>query len=375
MEENINIKVEKKKKSIVPVLFVIIVVLLVVLGILLYDRIDTNDEGTISNEQGNKQENVELNVNNEENLNNEENVVNTENEVQENQNVQNNEANNAVAKAYEKIGDEYWVSKKTSDKYNSFTINNGSIEYSNGNVKNYKINFEYGKVKYLDKYINGGVLGALILITEENDAYKIRFNGGLDLGGEPDQSKFVITKIELGEKIIDFTITGGDAVVPYSGPYYLTESGKLLTEDGTSYEEINRNHIVRIGSLGKSVYVNKDNTLEILRVSGTNEYITIVDENGKKIRAKSVFYESSERWYGTTQEHFYAVDENDILLHFYEGSLMVADEYYDSEGKIKVISINYDQNASKIEISFTDGKSITIEKVYGYKELDYKKVD
>ena len=54
---------------------------------------------------------------------------------------------------------------------------------------------------------------------------------------------------------------------------------------------------------------------------------------------------------------------------------MVADEYYDSEGKIKVTSINYDESSSKIEISFTDGKSITIEKIYQYKKLDYKKVD
>lgn len=49
---------------------------------------------------------------------------------------------------------------------------------------------------------------------------------------------------------------------------------------------------------------------------------------------------------------------------------MVADEYYDSEGKIKVTSINYDDKNCKIQISFTERKSITIDKVYHYKKLD-----
>jgi flagellar basal body-associated protein FliL len=321
---------EKSKKSIVPVLFIIIVILLCILGFLLCYNV--SNKKYVSNEDSNSNLNVEEN-----NISNQESTVNENNQKE------------TIAKIYEKIGNENFASQKGKDKL--VTLNNGILEYTDFDKQIQQIDFNYGKPKYIQTLYGGGVAYALVVITEENDAYKINFNGEFSTGNA-DKSKFTTTKIDLGEKIID--LTDG-----YSGPYYLTESGKLLTEDGVSYDTINRNHIKRLGGLGLCVYINEDSTLETLRTSDANEYLDIVDNSGNKIKAKYAFYESSERWTGTTSMHFYVVDENDELLDFYEGSLM---------GK-KVSSLKYDDSADKIEIFYTDNTSTVIEKVYQYIEV------
>lgn len=180
------------------------------------------------------------------------------------------------------------------------------------------------------------------------------------------QYKPKVTKIELGEKIIDIT-DGNEAVVPMSGPYYLTESGKLLTKNGTSYDKINRNHISRIGALDALLFINEDNTLETLRSYNSNEYMDIIDENDKKIKIKYIFLEISDRWTNSTSDHFYVVDDDDNLLDFSKQSLMVASEYYESKGK--VTKLQYNSETFKMEITFNSGESIVIDDVYQYDEI------
>lgn len=345
-EKNVNVYVDKKKNSIVPFLFIVIVILLLALCFVIYYK--ENNRNIVSDNETSSSTKEDIN----QNLNKEENNI---------EDIKDDKINNEIARIYEKIDSEYWMSKKTSDKYSIFNLNNKKIEYSNGQI----IDFEYGTPKYIQTILGGGVPYLLIVLTEEDNAYKIVLNDGLDLSDVCDQSKFDIIKIELDEKIIDMT-EGNGVTVPYSGPYYLTESGKLLTEDGVSYDEINRNHIKRIGSLGRAVYINEDKTLETPRVSQTNEYIDVVYENGEKIKAKVVFCESSEKWTGTTSEHFYVIDENDKLLDFSDMSLFVADYYFAHTVK----DFKYSETDNSVVFYYTDGTSEKIEKVYQYVNVE-----
>ena len=169
-------------------------------------------------------------------------------------------------------------------------------------------------------------------------------------------------KVEIDEKVIDLTNGNNSVTVPYSGPYFLTEKGNLVNEKGKTYDEINRNHINGIGTLGMMVYINKDNTFEIIRNHNTYEYMEIIDDKGNKVTGKCIFYD-----YISGKENFYIINENNKLLRFNGDSLMVAQSIYPyAENKIK--DIKYD-GKNKVEILLENGEKHTLENISQYVQL------
>lgn len=317
--------------------------------------------------------NASSNNNSQDNANSNLQTDTSTNTINDNTTDENTKNNDTIQKIYSKLSNSIWASKKNINDV--YTFNEDSIVSS----QNFKIPFKYGKVKYLVNIINGGMLSSFIALTENGEAYKITSNTlDGDLGSALstyNASNLKITKVNISEKIIDLTYANyvNSNLITVGGPYYLTETGKLLNENGKSYEEINRNHVASIGNIDGIIYINEDKTLETLRTFrtlNTYEYIYIVDENNQNVKSKYVFFESSTRWTGTTSNHYYVVDENGQLLDFSSNSLMVAYEYYEAKGKI-VHKLEYDETNFTIKVIFTDGSSITIENIYNkYTEVN-----
>lgn len=271
-----------------------------------------------------------------------------------------------IQEVYNKIGEENFLSKGAPSIAKLYTVSNGEIVYNNGNIKNVKVKFDYGVPKYVYNFVGGGVLNRLYVITESGEVYIItRAEDMMDLvilDQNYDTSRLKIAKVEIDEKVIDLTGGNNSVTVPYSGPYFLTEKGNLLNEKGKTYDEINRNHINRTGSLGMMIYINADNTFEIIRNHNTYEYMAIIDDKGNKVKGKFIFYGSN-----SGKETCYIVDENNILLQFNNDSLMVAQSLYPySENKIK--DIKYD-GKNKVEILLENGEKHTIENISQYIKL------
>jgi len=222
-----------------------------------------------------------------------------------------------------------------------------------------------GVPKYVNAIIRGGVLSDIIVITEDGIVWK---NTDVD-DGITIAIKDAFTKVPLNGTVIDMTL-GNEGVVPYSGPYYLTKEGKLIREDGKTYEQINGQHINMIGTFDCFVYINKDKTASYKRTEDTEDFI--IDQIGKKVTLKQTFSESSERFSGTTQDHFYIVTEDNKLFDFSATSLMVANPYCDAKNRtvesLKMVSV------SKIKINFTDGTNLIIAGIYSYYDMSTNKL-
>lgn len=345
---------EKKKGKIVPILIAIIFILLVAIGVLVFITFNKN---SVTNTPTDLTETV--------NKDNEK--VESEKEEVKKQEEKVPDYSAKIQEVYNKIGEENFLSKDENANVSSqgklYTVSNGEIVYNNGNTKNLKFKFDYGVPKYVLQSIKGGQLVGLFVLTESGEVYIINsLDDNFILDTNYDPSRFQVSKMEMSEKIIDITGGKNSVTVPYSGPYFLTEKGNLINEKGKTYDEINRNHVKYMGSLGMMVYINKDNTFEIIRNHNTYEYMEIIDDKGNKVKGKFIFYGSN-----SGKETCYIVNENDILLQFNNDSLMVAQSLYPySENKIK--DIKYD-GKSKVEILLENGEKHTLDNISQYVQL------
>lgn len=339
---------EKKKGKIVPILIAIIVILLVAIGVLVFITFNKN---SVTNTPTDLTENVNKDNEKVESGKQEEKTPDYSAKIQE---------------VYDKIGQQNFFSKGAQLGPKLYTVSNGEIVYNNGNIKNVKVKFDYGVPKSVCNFIGGGALVRLYVITESGEIYIITPDEGMSdlviLDQNYDTSRLKIAKVEIDEKVIDLTNGNNSVTVPYSGPYFLTEKGNLINEKGKTYDEINRNHVKYIGSLGMMVYINKDNTFEIIRNHNTYEYMEIIDDKGNKVKGKCIFYGTN-----SGKETCYIVDENNILLQFNNDSLVAVRSLYPySENKIK--SIKYD-GKSKVEILLENGEKHTLDNIYQYVQL------
>lgn len=220
-----------------------------------------------------------------------------------------------------------------------------------------------GVPKYLNGLIEGGIMAGVICITEEGTVWK---SGAID-DSVTIKVEDNFTQIQISEKVIDMTM-GGLGVVPYSGPYYLTEKGNLLRSDGKTYEQINGKHVYSTGTLFTPVYVNTDRTASYQRTLGVDEFI--LNEQGKKVIFKQIFTNTSE-------DYTYVVTDDNKLYTFSKDTLMVASEYSKAKGKI-VSSIKMTAQDT-ITVEFTDRTTLDLEGIYDYydaiisKELKFDK--
>lgn len=349
---SINVGVEKNKGKhiIIIVLCLIIVILLTIIGIIVLNKNKTNENNNQNNNQSNNLDN---------------NQSNNQNNVPENvtsKNIFDNLSQDVIS-VYNSLEGADWMSK-VAGKFPLFNIKDNKVFYKN-DTTNLDINFNLGNPKYIYTSVRGGAFLYVYVITDEGTLYKSNYLNEF-MTNNYDISKITFSKIDLNEKVIDIT-EGGNGVKPFSGPYFLTVSGKLLTEKGITYKEINREHIRYIEAAEGLVYLNKDKTIEIPRSLKSNEYLTVNYENSKVVKSKYVFMEMSERWTGTNTTHFYIIDENNKLLDCSDSSIYIASEYLEASGKT-VSNVIFTKSENKINIVFTDGSTLQINKVYQYAE-------
>ena len=218
-----------------------------------------------------------------------------------------------------------------------------------------------GTVKCIKGFISGGTLGPVYILTNEGKAYTFNYNYYIGhYNNEHTLLEFVnaikLTEILPNEKILEIYAGGFD------WPYFLTSNGNLINSDGMSYEEVVKNHILKVGTLGDRVYINSDATVSFHRANYDCNDVLISEflNSGKdqKLKIKYLCY-LSDSGSNTT---FYAVGQDNKLYYFNTENFMVANIEYDYEDKeVSKLQIIKDSDSSKcVQVVFTDGTTFNI---------------
>lgn len=218
-----------------------------------------------------------------------------------------------------------------------------------------------GTVKCIKGFLSGGTLGPVYILTNEGKAYTFNYNYYIGhYNNEHTLLEFVnaikLTEILPNEKILEIYAGGFD------WPYFLTSNGNLINSDGMSYEEVTKNHILKVGTLGDRVYVNSDATVSFHRANYDCNDVLISEflNSGKdqKLKIKYLCH-LSDSGSNTT---FYAVGQDNKLYYFNTENFMVANLEYDYEDKeVSKLQIIKDSDSSKcVQVVFTDGTTFNI---------------
>lgn len=237
-----------------------------------------------------------------------------------------------------------WASKKKD----TFTyVKDGKITIELAD-KTYEVNFNYG-TPVLVCDIPAQAFSGIVVLNDKGEVYKSS-EAEYDVNDNLQSSKFTFTKVNLDDEIIDMSRSGGDGVVPYSGPYYMTKSGKVINGENKTYEEVNKDHINLFGGLDYLIFVCEDKTVDVGRMAG--DYVKVVDENGKNIKIKYIFDPN-------TSNEYKIIDENNKYYTLLFNSNGVA--YYEEK---TVREFSYDNTKYVAKVIFTDGEVETYEYVY-----------
>lgn len=257
-----------------------------------------------------------------------------------------------LKEAYKKY-DFDWVSKK-KDKLTY--IENGMIKIELGE-KTYEVKFEYGEaVLVCDK--QGQEFSGIVVLNDKGEIYKSS-GAEYDTNGILKSNTFTFTKLDLNEKIVDISRTGNLGAIPYSGPYYMTQTGKVIDSENKTYEEINKDHINIFGGLDYLTFICEDKTIDVGRTDG--EYIKIVDGEGNPIKAKYAINPNNGYEYKI-------VDEKDNYYSLLFSSNGVA---YSENKKVK--EIDYDNDKLIVKVVFIDSEAEQYENVYSVYDVENNK--
>ena len=332
-----------KRKNILIVIFIITTVIASILAIyfaIFKDSSYKNNESIVTEEPNN----------------NEENTQNSQTEINE-------DNTNENVDPYANYKDFEWMTGNSVDfpiiEGPDLKIIENKLYIVKGDQKEeIPIN---GTVKCIKGFISGGTLGPVYILTNEGKAYTFNYNYYIGhYNNEHTLLEFVnaikLTEILPNEKILEIYAGGFD------WPYFLTSNGNLINSDGMSYEEVVKNHILKVGTLGDRVYINSDATVSFHRANYDCNDVLISEflNSGKdqKLKIKYLCY-LSDSGSNTT---FYAVGQDNKLYSFDKDSFMVANIEYDYEDKdVSKLQIIKDSDSSKcVQVVFTDGTTFNI---------------
>lgn len=271
-----------------------------------------------------------------------ESTKNPDEESQNQQPVKDNK--DALKEAYKKY-DFDWVSKKK----NTITyVETDTIRIVTNDKGIKDVDFNYGTPKYTCP-LPGHEFSGITVVTEDGEVYI----GKIDDYNTYSVSAF--TKVNMHEKIVDVCFSSNEIEVPYSGPYYMTESGKVLNDKGNTYEEINRDHVASVGDVLNGVYVCEDNTIDILLndESISYNYVKAMDANKNNIKAKYIFNDSNDGVY-------YIVGENNKLYKINDMTTGVCSIVKDKE----VTSVSYTEKLKHMVVCYSEGQKDIFDEVY-----------
>lgn len=273
-------------------------------------------------------------------------IENTDNTFTENLSGSNNQIEESTVK-YDNLKEIYkkydfdWISKKKSaiTYVESLTVR----VIIDGRTQD--VEFNYGEPLYSCP-LPGHDFNGITVVSKDGKAYIGNF----------DNNNFynvAFTKVDISEKIIDVCMSGKDSTVAYSGPYYLTETGKIYDKNGNEYEEVNRNHVANIGTAINMVYICEDNTIDIPYGNDVTDYVKVVDSNKKSIKAKQIFMDS-------VKDVFYIVTEDNKLVKI---DNMTTGTVSDVISKT-VSSIAFNDKEKHMIVKFTDNTKTIYDEIY-----------
>ena len=226
--------------------------------------------------------------------------TNADSNITQNENAEDSKDNeNVIEEAYEKYDFE-WVSKS---KNQIAYVENSVVKINANKLQNAK--FEYG-TPVMACPLPGHDFNGFVVVNDKGEVYicnNIEF-----VNGAYDVNNITYTKANISEKIIDIAFEGNEGAVPYSGPYFMTETGKVLNKEGKTYEEVNKDHVAPIGTVQYLLYICSDNTFDIPRTN--NDYFKVVDDSGINIKGKKIFMDDSRG-----VETFYIIGEDNKLYN------------------------------------------------------------
>ena len=268
---------------------------------------------------------------------------------EENTSINQTEEVNPVEEAYKKY-DFNWISKNRSQ---ITYVEDGKI-IINGLTREQKIlKFDYG-TPIMSAPLPGQAFNGIAVLNESGEAYEVEFLN-------EDYTKIEVKRVNVDEKIVDISSTGGNGSAIYYGPYYLTETGRVIDLNNKTYEEINKNHISTVGTAGYMVYICEDETIDIPRANST--YIKVITSNGINIKVKNIFCDVSGN-----EEVFYMIDKNDKIYVLRASSNAIAYEYEETRGRT-VKSVKYDSENNKVKLTLDNENVLNFNEVYSAYDL------
>lgn len=181
---------------------------------------------------------------------------------------------------YANYKDYKWGTTKVGDKndfYAEIKNNEVYVTYSNKTTQVKNIS---GTPKKIVQIVYGGMLRFCVL-TQEGKIYTI-----------DDWETTANLLVNLSKyNVIDMTAGGGKGVV-YRSMYYLTSDGKLIDQNGDTFEALNKNFVTSYGRPSHNVYI--DNKLNVYySKKGDANYITVKDTSGNKVKAKELYIQDT----------------------------------------------------------------------------------
>lgn len=272
-----------------------------------------------------------------------------------------------LTSAYDNYKDLKWMfkdEKKTEFEFDGdkITIENGRVYLKKRQQDKMQVDVIEGRAKYLTGY-GTQTLEKIYIITEEGYIWKSDY----DREGKGIDAAF--KKINLNGKVIDMT-NGDYTKREIEPPYFLLSTGKLVNEEGSQYEELERDFVKSFGWNGCLFYVGSDNTISYYNYK-TREYIKIKDLNGQDLKMRDAFIQWSSIYNNIVEENggverVFIVKQNGELVYFDGYEKFEVKIYEKAKGKIiKEINeekeeVEYGGQIRHIRVKFTDGTELLI---------------
>lgn len=236
---------------------------------------------------------------------------------------------------YANYQDYKWGTTKVGDKAGAYLeIKNNKVYVTYENKTTQVKNISGTPIKAI--YTNRGGAICFEVLTKEGKVYSIvdwETTAELDAN----LSKY---------NVIDITEGKGRGIVNRVF-YCLTTDGKLIDENGDTYEEVNRDFVYSFGSLAHLVYIDSNDYVYYTKNRDVN-YTTIKDTSGNKVKAKELYIQA------TTDGETIIIITKDSQIIYVSSDGKTTQE----KGKFKSINTYRQEYEGIMLITMSDNKNI-----------------
>jgi len=236
---------------------------------------------------------------------------------------------------YANYKDYEWGKTKIGDKAGAYIeIKSNKVYVTYSNKTSQVKNVSGTPIKTVS--IIGGGIPFFYILTEEGKVYNLE---------EWDTEATLVANLSKYD-VIDMTVGGGKGVV-YRAIYYLTSDGRLIDENGDTFEALNKNFVTSFGRPSHKVYI--DNKFNVYySKKGDANYITVKDTSGNKVKAKELYIQDT-------------VDGETIIIITKDSQIIYVSNdgnITQEKGKFKSINTYSQEYEGVMLITMSDNKNI-----------------